>query len=61
MLTITELENILANVKREYGADSKIVLQLYDDYGNIQNAAYCLGGKVLDDGTIILDNWMGNK
>ena len=61
MLTIDELENILANVKREFGADSKIVLQLYDDCGNLQNAAYCLGSKVLNDGTIVLDNWMGDK
>ena len=43
-------------INSEYGSDSKIVLQLYNDNGDLINGDYCIKFGYLEDGTLVLTN-----
>ena len=55
MINLGELEDICTAVRKEYGADSKIILRLFDHKGNLIYSNYAIGGTILKDGTLCLD------
>lgn len=56
MITVSELKNLCEKIEREFGSDSKVVIQLRNENGSLIDGDYCIGVFRDDDGTLFLTN-----
>lgn len=56
MITVSELKNLCEKIEREFGSDSKVVIQLRNENGSLIDGDYCIGVFRDADGTLFLTN-----
>ena len=56
IITTGQLEDMCKRINAEYGYDSKVCTQIYDENGNLKNGDYALSFSVAKDGTLYLTN-----
>lgn len=57
MINISELKTICEMIEKEYGADSKVVLQMRnEETKELERGAYCQDLVVTPDGTLFMLN-----
>ena len=56
MIPVKILEMVARKVGSEYGHDTSVVIQIYDDNGNLKEGDYVLDCFVNDSGTLFLTN-----
>ena len=56
MITVSQLKNACEVIEREWGADSKIVLQIRNEDGSLKDGDYCIDIFRGADGTLFLTN-----
>lgn len=56
MITVSELKNLCEKIEREFGSDSKVVIQLRNENGILIDGDYCIGVFRDADGTLFLTN-----
>ena len=56
MITVSELKNICETIEREYGADSKVIIQYRNDNGSLVGGGYLIDVFRSSDGSLYLTN-----
>lgn len=56
MIPVKILEMVARKVGSEYGHDTSVIIQIYDDNGNLKEADYALDCFTNDNGTLFLTN-----
>lgn len=56
MITVSELKNACERIEREFGSDSKVIIQLSNENGGLIDGAYCIDMFRDVDGTLFLTN-----
>lgn len=56
MISVSELKETCEKIEREYGSDSKVVIQIRNEDGSLKYGGYVLDMFYGNDGTLFLTN-----
>lgn len=56
MISVSELKEACEKIEREYGSDSKVVIQIRNEDGSSKYGGYALDMFYGNDGTLFLTN-----